>query len=251
MSEAKEQAVPVKALAVNPETQQIVVRDANEQVRLIKRYMDGGAIPESFKTIEQAQVAWTWAGSLYPGKELTLLQNMAIINGKASLWGEAPKALAFEKKLIEYCQPYLYDEDYKELKPENKNCDSPFLGAACKIKRTGGVETTYHFTIEDAKKARLWEKRSANGKETPWITYPKVMMMRRVQGMALKFECSDLFLGMAIAEYDFNEAPDIKDVTPKTGSAAHLLNTKFKSKPDTAAPEEEGEAVTVESSSSL
>ena len=53
---------------------------------------------------------------------------------------------------------------------------------------------------------------------SPWLKFKKIMLMRKAQAIGVKFEFPESFVGISIAEYDFDSAPDvlpIKDVTPK------------------------------------
>ena len=73
--------------------------------------------------------------------------------------------------------------------------------AVCIIKRKGWPdEIKREFSIADAKKAHLWEKRGHNGGETPWVTYPKRMLQMRARGFALRDAASDMLMGLVLAE---------------------------------------------------
>ena len=119
------------------------------------------------------------------------LQNIAVINGRPSIWGDAALALSMAHPEFESKEEYM----------EN--------GAAiCKIKRKGMPEHIAIFTIEDAKKARLW------GKSGPWTDYPDRMLQMRARGFALRDTFPDALKGLIFRE-EAQDYPIEKDVTPK------------------------------------
>ena len=94
-------------------------------------------------------------------KPIQALQNIAIINGKPSVYGDALLALVQSNSAFEDIKEY-YDEKLQ--------------GAVCVIKRKSQSEHTVIYTIEDAKKAQLW------GNSGPWQQYPKRMLQMRARG---------------------------------------------------------------------
>lgn len=125
-------------------------------------------------------------------KPLQSLQNIATINGRPCIWGDAMLALV---------QATAIFEDIKEHYDEEKKA------AVCTVKRKNQTEHTVIFSEEDAKKAGLWGKSN-----TPWVTYPKRMLQMRARGFALRDKFADALGGLITAE----EAQDYPvDVTPK------------------------------------
>lgn len=133
------------------------------------------------------------------GQELGLqpmqaLQNIAVINGRPSLWGDAVLAVCKTKSDFEYC-----DEQFDE-----STCT-----AVCKIKRRGEPEQIKTFSKKDAELAGLWNKQG------PWRQYPKRMLQMRARSFALRDLFGHHLKGLSVAE----EMIDItveKDITPKT-----------------------------------
>jgi len=126
------------------------------------------------------------------------MQNIAVINGRPSLWGDSVLALVKASPTCEYVVEEVGDN-----------------GATCKVKRRGEPEQVRHFTVEDAKKASLW------GKQGPWTNYPKRMLQVRARSWALRDVFPDVLRGMPIAE-ELQDMPSEKDVTP----AQEPANTK-------------------------
>lgn len=122
-------------------------------------------------------------------KPMQAMQNIAVINGRPSLWGDAVIALVRSSPLCEY----IYETDDGNT-------------ATCKVKRRGENEQVRTFSMEDAKAAGL------SGKSGPWSQYPKRMRQMRARAFALRDVFSDILKGIPIAEevMDYQE----KDVTP-------------------------------------
>lgn len=129
-------------------------------------------------------------------KPIQALQNIAVINSKPSVYGDALLALV---------QVHPSFEDIKEWFDEKTNT------AFCTVKRKNQSEHTVSFSAEDAKKASLW------GKSGPWSQYPKRMMQMRARGFALRDKFADALGGLITAEeaqdYPVIDTPE-KDITP-------------------------------------
>jgi cell pole-organizing protein PopZ len=128
-------------------------------------------------------VQWGFELGLQP---LQAIQNIAVINGRPSLWGDL--GLAIVMRHPEYEGHYEEQDD---------------TSATCVLKRRGMPEIKRTFTQADAKTARLW------GKEGPWTNYPKRMMQMRARWWAIRDLFPDALKGMVSAE----EAQDERDVT--------------------------------------
>lgn len=112
------------------------------------------------------------------------LQNIAVINGRPSVWGDAALAICQSHPKYEGIEESLTDNDTK---------------AVCVVKRKGESDYKVSFSVEDAKKAGLW------GRQGPWSTYPKRMLQMRARGFALRDKFSDALKGMITRE----EAEDL------------------------------------------
>ncbi|MDX2369707.1 MAG: recombinase RecT [Colwellia sp.] len=136
---------------------------------------------------------------------LQSLQNIAVVNGKPCLWGDA---------VLATCQG---SGDFEYIKETELKDDKGLLsGYECAVKRRSYPEETIRrFTIEDAKKAGLW------GQNT-WAKYPKRMLQMRARGFALRDTFADALSGVAMREEveDYDEV----DVTPKKAKKAKAEN---------------------------
>jgi hypothetical protein len=136
-------------------------------------------------------------------KPIQSLQNIAVINGKPCIYGDACMALV---KIHPECEDIV---EYYDPKIE---------AAVCKVKRRGKTEHISTFSVEQAKKAGLW------GKTGPWTQYPQRMLQMRARGFALRDTFPDALQGLILAE----EAMDHKDVTPSMGTEKTYASTTDK-----------------------
>lgn len=118
------------------------------------------------------------------------LQNVAPINGRPSIYGDAALALCEASGLLEdYRQEWTGEGDTRKCTVTVKRRNRP-------------TPTTQSFSAKDAKTADLW------GKSGPWKTSPDRMLMFRARGFALRDTFADVLKGMILAE----EAGDIPTV---------------------------------------
>lgn len=125
------------------------------------------------------------------------LQNIAVINGRPSIWGDAMLAI---------CQASPLYGGIEET------FDEATMTATCTVIRKGQPPVVGSFSKSDAETAKLWGKTGHSGQPTPWVTYPKRMLRLRARGFALRDAFADALRGMISAE----ESEDTPiDVTPK------------------------------------
>ena len=164
-----------------------------DQALTFSQYLaDSDLVPKDFKgKPANCLIAMQW-GSELGLKPLQAMQNLAIINGRPALWGDAVIALVRSSPLCEY----VTEED---------NGDT----AVCRVKRRGEPEQVRTFSTEDAKKAGLL------GKQGPWSQYPKRMRQMRARAFALRDVFPDVLRGLPVAEevQDMG-APPPKDMGP-------------------------------------
>lgn len=130
--------------------------------------------------------------SIQMGAEIGLppmqaLQNIAVINGRPSVWGDAIPAIIKS-------HPH-----YEWMKEE---FDQQTMTATCTIKRRGDHEVTARFSQADAQAAGLW------GKQGPWTQYQKRMLQMRARSFAARDAFPDALKGLSVAE----EVKDIEAV---------------------------------------
>lgn len=168
-----------------------------EQALTFSGYLaESDMVPKDFKGKPgNCLIAMQWGAELGL-KPLQSLQNLAVINGRPALWGDAVIALVLSSPVCEY----VNEDDDGET-------------ATCRVKRKGGQEQVRTFSMEDAKRAGL------AGKQGPWMQYPKRMRQMRARAFALRDVFPDVLRGMAVAEelQDMaaaGQAPVTKDMGP-------------------------------------
>jgi hypothetical protein len=134
-------------------------------------------------------VQWGYELGLAP---LQALQNIATINGKPSVYGDAAMALVQNSPVCEDVKEYF----------EGEGTSNPI--AVCVAKRKNRTEVISKYSVEDAKRASLWNKQG------PWTQYPKRMLQMRARGFALRDAFPDVLKGLITVE----EAQDYPDDTP-------------------------------------
>ena len=132
---------------------------------------------------------------------LSALQNIAVINGRPTLWGDAVMAL---------CQAHPECEWIKEW----KEGDGEQTTAYCEVKRRGYPAHVQHFSVGMAKNAKLWGK-------NVWAAYPSRMLQMRARSLALRDRFADALSGIAFAEEERDKEvvkqADARVVAPQTG----------------------------------
>jgi len=155
-------------------------------------------IPKEFKGHPANVLVACQMGAELGLKPLQSLQNIAVINGKPVVWGDAMIAIVRSRSDCEYIK---------------ETFDESSMTASCTIKRKGQPPESRTFSIDDAKTAKLW------GNNT-WAKYPKRMLQMRARAFALRDVFGDALKGFQIAEevQDY----DVKNITPKSEPAQEL-----------------------------
>lgn len=134
------------------------------------------------------------------------LRSIAVVNGRATLWGDDMLAMVLASPVCEYV-----DES-----------ESTEKVGICKVKRKGGTEHVSIFTLEDAKRAGLL------GKQGPWTQHTGRMLKLRARGFALRDKFADVLAGLVTTE----EAMDLPpaDTKPQEAPIKATLKERLKDK---------------------
>ena len=116
---------------------------------------------------------------------MSALQNIAVVNGKPCIYGDAALAL---------CCSHPAFLDIEETVEGNT--------ATCIVKRRDRSPVVRKFSEADAKKAGLW------GKQGPWSSYPARMLQMRARSWALRDAFPDALKGLGVAE-------EVRDYAPR------------------------------------
>jgi len=185
-----------------------------EAIELSKYLAKSTIVPKQY--IDQPAnvfVAMQWGAELGM-RPLQALQNIAVINGKPGLYGDAGKALL----LANGCQ--IVEDDGETVRQQGF--------ARCTIQRRGRPPVTRTFSVEDAQTAKLW------GKDGPWTTYPTRQLAWRAFWFAARDAAADILRGMQGAE----ELADYIDVAPSAPQPPRVAMPKAKAQPKAKPPQE-------------
>jgi len=210
-----------------------------EAMEFSKMLAESNMVPKAYQNKPgdiMVCVQWGMELGLAP---LQAMQNIAVINGKPSVWGDALIAMVQASPVCEDIEEWIEGEG------------TPNPVAICIAKRKGRKPVTAKFSVDDARRAGLW------GKQGPWTQYPQRMLKMRARGFALRDAFPDVLKGMITAEeaQDYPEAaqPAIKDI-PKNPLDAIEVSKPIEetyevleetSNTDADTPEPEAEAAVV------
>jgi len=176
-------------------------RNLQEAYEMCERLAQSDFVPRDYqKKPGNILVAVQW-GAEIGLKPMQALVNIAVINGRPSLWGDAVMALVRASPVCEYVL-------------EGEEGDT----AWCRVKRRGEPEQVRTFSQADAKAAGL------AGKQGPWSQYPARMRQMRARAFALRDVFPDVLKGLPVAE-EVIDMPSVEHA-PKAASAARLTPSR-------------------------
>ena len=199
-------------------------RNLQEAMEFSKLMSQSAIVPKDYQgKPANVLVAVQW------GMELGLapmqaMQNIAVINGRPSIWGDAMLAI---------CQAHPQFQGIDEQVDDTR--------ATCTVKRNGRT-VTQTFTMEDAKRAGL------AGKQGPWSQYPKRMLQMRARSFALRDAFADALKGIQSAE-EVQDMPTERDMgtvyadTTPTESRTQSVKEKLKAKQAETQPAQPAELI--------
>lgn len=130
--------------------------------------------------------------SIQMGAELGLapmqsMQNIAVINGRPAVWGDAIPAVCMASGAFDH------GAWHEEIETDAKG--NP-IAATCRCRRLGGSIIDRRFSLGDAQRAGLV------GKPGPWAQYPARMLQMRARSWALRDAFPDVLRGFHVADRD-------------------------------------------------
>lgn len=204
----------------------LVPDNAADAWRLAQMLAKSDMVPKDYKNKPENVMVAAAMGAELGLPPVQALQNIAVINGRPSVWGDA---------LIGLVRGHRDCEDIRET------FDERTMTATCVVKRRGQSPVEATFSQDDAKLANLW------GKSGPWTQYPKRMLKLRARAFALRDAFADVLKGVAVAEEMRDVTPDPRDVTPSReedeprGGSAALKARLAQQQPPEAEPEPQPE----------
>lgn len=151
-------------------------------------------VPKNYQNKPQDTLVAMMMGSELGLNPIQSLQNIAVVNGRPSIYGDALLALV---------------QNHPKFGGHEESFDDGSMTATCTVWRKGDQKHhTVSFSQADAQKAGLW------GKSGPWTQYPKRMLMWRARGYALRDKFADALGGLITVE-EAQDIPDERDITPR------------------------------------
>ena len=183
----------------------IVLTDMDGLVRFATAVSKTSLAPKGLESAESIAVA------IQMGLEVGLtpmaaLQNIAVINGRPTIWGDAQLAVCRATGELEAFEEW-YESGGKRT-GRNPQIFGDDAMAVCSVKRRGYPAIESAFSVADAKRAGLWSKQG------PWSQYPARMLRFRARSFALRDQFGDALKGMLTTE----EGQDIDATWHVSGS---------------------------------
>jgi len=136
-----------------------------------------GFMPKGMERVESVFVAVQF-GLEVGLSPMQAVQNIAPINGRPAIWGDAMLGL-------------VRASGYMESIKEDVIGSGDAQEAVCQVWRKGEDNpVTHRFSVADAKRANLW------GKSGPWQQYPRRMLQMRARGFCLRDAFPDVLKGL-------------------------------------------------------
>ncbi len=191
----KVEPTPPKApIAAGGKIAGIVPQTIDEAYRLSQALAAAGdMVPRNFQGKPAEIMAAVLRGAEIGLAPMQALSNIAVINGRASLWGDA--------------LPALVQRAGHQIDVELTGEGDDITATATLIRGDNGQKIVRTFSVADAKKAGLW------GKQGPWQNHPKRMLSMRARAFAVRDGAADAMMGLQVAE-EMQDSPPMKDVTP-------------------------------------
>lgn len=205
-------------------TQELTNNNANQLIQ-IDKYMkfaemmaQSDIVPKDFKGKPGNILVAIQMGNELGLKPTQALQNIAVINGRPCIWGDALLSLIQGRKDLEVFKEWM-----------EGSIEKGDATAYCQIKRKGMDECIEYFDVKKATQAGLFKKPG------PWQQYPERMLQLRARGFAVRNVYSDVLKGIVTRE-EAEDIREIKDVTPpetRQSSRVEELRNRLSKKEET------------------
>jgi hypothetical protein len=200
------------ALSVQPSTtaNRVAVMAGDRGLRLTSldemfrfaRYVSGsGLAPKGIETPEAILVAMQ-LGAEIGLTPMSSLQNIAVINGRPSVWGDTQLAVCRATGDLSDFEEWFEVGGNRIERAPSEFADT--TTAVCSVTRKGFRPSIGSFSVGDAKRAGLWGK-------NVWAQYPARMLKFRARSFVLRDQFGDALRGLRTAE----EESEVIDVTPR------------------------------------
>lgn len=221
----------LQRLVENPQ-RGLQLKTLEEMWRFAQIALDSKWVPSDMTTVPDAFMAIQYGAELGLSPMVSLKQ-IAIINGRPSVWGDVMLALCHYSGLFD-------EEAFEEW--YSGTCPNDDFTAHCRVKRKGAAKPRESsFSVADAKRAKLWAKKT-------YQEYPQRMLLYRARAFTLRDAFTDVLQGLySKEEMGVTQAMDALDLT---GNVRPPMTDETLAKQLTTAPAE-GPIATAESKPTL
>ena len=156
----------------------LVPQEFDKRMKYCEVLASSSLVPAGFRGKPEDVFVAIEFGQMVGLNPMQALTNIAVINGRPSIWGDAALALVKASGKMEYIKEYFKDDET----------------AVCETKRKDEtVAVVREFSMKDAEKAGLLNK-------STWKQYPKRMLQMRARAWALRDAYPDVLSGIQITE---------------------------------------------------
>jgi hypothetical protein len=181
---------------------QIIPSSLKEAMELAKYIAESELAPKDYRNKVGNTLIAMQMGAEVGLAPIQAIQNIAVINGRPCVWGDAAIALVRASPNCESIREWI-----------EGNIKDKSAVAYCEVKRRGEPNHVRRFSIEDATRAGLWNKAG------PWQQYPERMLQMRARGFALRDVFPDVLKGLSLAEEVIDIPKEDYTVFPNVSSA--------------------------------
>ncbi len=172
-------------LAITGERFSLTPKNLTEALEYAKHIADSDICPKDFRGKPGNVLVAVQMGAELGIPPMSAIQNIAIINGRPSVWGDALLGIVQAHPSFVLCE-------------ERDASEAAVKGGECRLVRRGRdgtvTDITRRFTPQDAKTAGLL------GKQGPWSQYPGRMYQMRARGFAIRDLFADVVKGLSMRE---------------------------------------------------
>ena len=181
----------------------LIPTDVDQALRISEMFAKSDLVPDNYKNKPANIFLAVSAGASLGLAPFQAMQNIAVINGKPSIWGDALLAMVRNDKRCLSVKETIEGEGTART-------------ATCSVSRlapNGETEViSSSFSMGNAQKAGLLNKK-------PWQSYPDRMLQMRARGFALRDAFADVIGGLITTEeaqdYPMKEAQKTQGTLPK------------------------------------
>lgn len=178
--------------------QAMMPRTFDDVWRMSQMIAESDLAPKDYKGKPgNVMIAWQTGVELGITSPMQAIQNIAVINGRPTLWGDMMLAIC-------RAAPAWSEADFQEW----IEGEGMAMTAHCTVRRRpNGNVAHYTFSAQDAQDASLL------GKQGPWQQYKKRMLQMRARSFALRDTFTPELKGIRMAEEE-------RDITPEANTAS-------------------------------